>query len=431
MSKLPPELKSVKGMPDQLPEITGVWGAIEKQIRDLMADYGYREIRLPILEKTALFKRSIGEATDIVEKEMFTFHDQKDRSLSMRPEGTASCVRACLEHSLIRNQQQQRLWYMGPMFRYEEPQEGRYRQFYQLGVETLSLPGPDVEVEHIAMMARLWKRLGLADVIRLEINSLGQPQSRKAYREALVEYFSAHQAQLDADSQRRLTTNPLRILDSKNPDMQALIEKAPTIEPFLDQESRTHFETFKQYLDSLGVAYHLNPRLVRGLDYYNRTIYEWTTDRLGAQSAVCAGGRYDGLVEQLGGDATPAVGFALGIERIILLLQKTKTLDASFLDAYLITLGDEAVGQRLKLAETMRDHAPGLRLLTHCGEGSFKNQFKKADKSGAKLALIVGEDELANQTVTIKSLREEREQVTVKMVDLGIYLGGESEHVSN
>ncbi len=413
-------------MNDILPSETPLLQYIEKNIRQVLEAYGYQEIRLPLLESTELFSRSIGEVTDIVEKEMFSFLDTPDKygnrdSLTLRPEGTAGCVRAGIEHGLFYNQRQ-RLWYIGPMFRHEKPQKGRYRQFYQIGAEAYGLSGPDIDAEMILMTARFWRRLGLDD-LELQINSLGSAAARAAYREQLVSYFSDRRSQLDADSQRRLQTNPLRILDSKNPEMQALIENAPQLLEHLDEASLEHFATLKHLLEKAGVNYRVNPRLVRGLDYYNRTVFEWVTQNLGAQGTVCAGGRYDGLVEQLGGkQPTPAVGFAMGLERLVLLLSQVQVADKSP-HAYLLMVGNDAViEQGLCLAESLRDLLPELRLLTHCGGGSFKSQFKRADKSGAKIALVLGENEVTNQEITLKYLRENRPQFSVAQSELGEYL---------
>jgi histidyl-tRNA synthetase len=419
-------IQAIRGMNDILPSQTPYWQYVERTISRLLESYGYQEIRLPLLEKTELFSRSIGEVTDIVEKEMFTFLDRADKneqaeSLSLRPEGTASCVRAGIEQGLFYNQIH-RLWYMGPMFRHERPQKGRYRQFYQVGGEVYGLQGPDIDAELIAMTARFWQQLGLTD-LELQINSLGSASARAAYRQRLIEYFSAHHQQLDEDSQRRLQHNPLRILDSKNPAMQALIAAAPQLLEHLDAESQIHFETLQQLLTQAGITYRINPRLVRGLDYYNRTVFEWITTHLGAQGTVCAGGRYDNLVEQLGGKPTPAVGFALGIERLVLLISQHQSLSLEKApQVYLVMVGESAMQQGFRLAESLRDALPQLRLLMHCGGGSFKSQFKKADKSGAQLALILGEDELAKQQVTIKYLREDRPQVAVAQTALVDYL---------
>ncbi|MEN8220465.1 MAG: histidine--tRNA ligase [Pseudomonadota bacterium] len=413
------KIQAIRGMNDILPTQTPLWQHIEGTIRNILETYGYQEIRLPLLEATELFSRTIGEVTDIVEKEMFTFTDRNGDTLSLRPEGTAGCVRAGIEQGLIYNQIQ-RLWYIGPMFRHERPQKGRYRQFHQIGAEAYGLAGSDIDAEIILMTARFWRQLGLDD-LELQINSLGTTAARAAYREQLVSYFSDHHNQLDADSQRRLHTNPLRILDSKNPDMQTLIEGAPQLLEHLDDDSQTHFAALKQLLDQAGVTYRINPRLVRGLDYYNRTVFEWVTQRLGAQGTVCAGGRYDTLVEQIGGRPTPAVGFAMGIERLVLLLQQLQKPDNAP-HIYLIMVGDEAVQQGFRLAETLRDALPKLRLLTHCGGGSFKSQFKRADKSGAKFALVLGEDEVAKQQVMLKYLREKQPQISLAQSELADYL---------
>lgn len=406
-------IEGIKGMPDVLPKDALQWAEFETRWRQLMNLYGYEEIRLPILESTRLFKRSIGEVTDIVEKEMFTFTDRDNQSLSMRPEGTAGCVRACLEHGLLHNQEQ-RLWYQGSMFRYEKPQMGRFRQFHQVGVEAFGYTGPDIEVEHIAMMARFWQWLGIENHITLQINTLGSKNTRERYRSRLIEYFSQHVEALDEDSRRRLQTNPLRILDSKNPSLQALIEKAPRCHEDLDPEDKAHFEAFEARLQALNIAYQVNSRLVRGLDYYNRTVYEWVTDTLGAQGTLCAGGRYDGLVEQLApGRNTPAVGFAVGIERVLMVQQKQGILHNQKADVYFICVGNQAEFQAMGFIEALRDKFPNLKFILHCGGGNFKNQFKRADKSGAELALILGESELASQTIGVKFLRNEGGQATV------------------
>ena len=397
-------VRAVRGMNDILPEQTGAWQHLEDVVRELLRSYGYQEIRMPIVEKTELFRRSIGEVTDIVEKEMYTFEDRNGDSLSLRPEGTASCVRACIEHGLLHNQVQ-RLWYGGPMFRHERPQKGRFRQFHQVGVEAFGLAGPDIDAELILITARLWRRLGVRDV-RLELNSLGTSEARSAYRERLVDYLSEHQELLDDDSRRRLHTNPLRILDSKNPHMQELIDTAPRLADHLDPSSRQHFAELCARLDDAGIAYSVNPRLVRGLDYYSHTVFEWVTERLGAQGTVCAGGRFDGLVAYLGGQATPAVGFALGLERVLSLLEDLGLeAPAQRPHVYLVLAGTAAHRRGLALAEDLRDGLPSLRLQVNCGGGSFKSQFKRADRSGASLALILGDDEVANASVAIKPLR--------------------------
>ena len=416
MSKL---IKAIRGMNDILPSQTRVWQYLESVLRDTLAIYGYQEIRMPVVEKTQLFARSIGTSTDIVEKEMYTFMDRNDESLSLRPEGTAGCVRAGIEHGLLFNQEQ-RLWYMGPLFRYERPQKGRYRQFHQMGAEVFGLTGPDIDAELILMTARIWKKLGIDHLLRLELNSLGNAQARQNYRAILVDYFSASKALLDEDSLRRLETNPLRILDSKNPAMQQLIKEAPRLTEHLDEESATHFSLLCQHLDSAGIEYQVNTRLVRGLDYYNRTVFEWITDSLGAQGAVCGGGRYDGLVEQLGGKRTPGVGFAMGLERLVALLidLEEKHDFADEIDIYLARMGEKAEIKALLLAEDLRNIFPGLKILTHCGTGNFAKQIKKADKSGARLCLIIGEEELAENKVTLKLLREQHEQIQISIDQL-------------
>ncbi|BAP57661.1 histidyl-tRNA synthetase [Thioploca ingrica] len=415
------KIQAVRGMNDILPSQTPLWQHLEATIRHLLATYGYQEIRLPLLEATELFARSIGEVTDIVEKEMFTFTDRNGDSLTLRPEGTAGCVRAGIEQGLFYNQTQ-RLWYLGPMFRHERPQKGRYRQFHQMGAEVYGLSGPDIDAEMIIMTARFWRQLGLSD-LELQINSLGSANARAAYKEQLSHYFTAHYPQLDADSQRRLSTNPLRILDSKNPEMQALIESAPQLLEHLDEESQADFAALQQLLDQTGIRYRVNPRLVRGLDYYNKTVFEWVTQQLGAQGTICAGGRYDTLVEQLGGQPTPAIGFALGLERLVLLLaQSNLPLPNPAPHVYLMTMGDQAMQQGFRLAESLRDDLPQLRIVVHCGGGSFKSQFKRADKSGAQIALVLGENELEQQQITLKYLRTEQPQISVALTKLADYL---------
>lgn len=409
-------LQAIRGMNDILPEQTPAWRYLESTLVSLLDGYGYKEIRLPIVEYTELFARGIGEGTDVVDKEMYTFLDRNEESLTLRPEGTAGCVRAVLEHGLSGGGQVQKLWYAGPMFRYEKPQKGRYRQFHQVGVEAFNLPGPDVDAELIVLTWRLWKKLGLSDAVTLQLNSLGSSEARAAYRDALVAYLQQRFDQLDEDSQRRLTTNPLRILDSKNEATQAALVGAPTLGDYLDEESRLHFEGVKARLDAAGIRYQINHKLVRGLDYYNRTVFEWVTDKLGAQGTVCAGGRYDGLVAQLGGKATPGVGFAMGVERLVLLLETLELLPAELnraADVYVCAFGEAAELAALTLVERLRDELPGLRLLLNSGGGSFKSQFKKADKSGARYALILGDDELAGRVVGCKPLRDDSEQQSV------------------
>ncbi len=414
-------IKAVRGMNAILPAETPSWQYLEETVRAVLESYGYQEIRLPVLEHTNLFARSIGDHTDIVEKEMYTFVDRNGESLTLRPEGTAGCVRAGLEMGLLYNQTQ-RLWYMGPMFRYERPQQGRYRQFHQIGVEAFGMIGPDIDAELLFMTARIWRRLGLID-FKLQINSLGTSESRAVFRQRLIDYFSKHREALDEDSQRRLSINPLRILDSKNPAMQWLIAEAPTLIGHLDKESAAHFDRLRSLLEAAGVHYEVNPRLVRGLDYYTKTVFEWVTDSLGAQGTVCAGGRYDGLVEQMGGKPTPAVGFAMGLERLVALLDRSHTEKfAKPPHVYLIVVGEEGSGEALRLAEWLRDALPGLRLLTHCSGGSFKSQFRRADKSRAKLALVLGPDELARGSVGVKFLDEDLDQVTLPQEELAAYL---------
>jgi histidyl-tRNA synthetase len=402
-------------MNDIAPEDTPYWQQLEATLRAVLAAYGYQEIRFPIVEKTELFKRSIGEVTDIVEKEMYTFEDRNGDSLTLRPEGTASCVRAGIQNGLLHNQLQ-RLWYMGPMFRHERPQKGRYRQFHQIGVETFGMTGPDLDAELIMMTARMWRQLGL-EGLELQINSLGTRESRAAYRQELVKYFGAHKDQLDEDSLRRLDSNPLRILDSKNPQLSGLIAAAPKLSEYLDAESREHFAALCGLLDQAGIRYRVNPCLVRGLDYYTRTVFEWVTDQLGAQGTVCAGGRFDGLVEQLGGKPVPAAGFAMGLERL-LELARAHLEPANVPHAYMVLVGEAAQNTGLILAEQLRDAVPGLRLMTHCGGGSFKSQFKKADKCGAQLALILGDEEVTQKNVGVKFLREDKPQEIIAQNEL-------------
>ena len=415
-------IQAVRGMHDILPEQTGCWQHVEAVLRRVMAAYGYREIRLPLVEKTELFQRSIGEVTDIVEKEMYTFDDRNGDSLTLRPEGTAGCLRACLEHGLLHNQIL-RLWYAGAMFRHERPQKGRYRQFHQLGVEAYGMAGPDIDAELILLCRRLWRDLGIDTKLALQINSLGTVEERLAYRAKLVGYFRGHFERLDEDSRRRLETNPLRILDSKNPELRSIIEGAPVLAEELGEASAAHFEGLRRRLDAAGMEYTVNPRLVRGLDYYSRTVFEWVTRELGAQGTVCAGGRYDGLVAQLGGRESTAIGFALGMERLIGLLKRPEELGTeSHPHAYLISAGEDAERMAPGLAEELRDSLPPLRLVMNCGGGSFKSQFKRADKSGAAFALVVGEDEARDQTVTVKSLRNGGEQSTLLRSELVSFL---------
>lgn len=409
-------LQAIRGMNDILPEQTPAWRYLERTFAGLLDGYGYSEIRLPILEFTELFARGIGEGTDVVDKEMYTFLDRNGESLTMRPEGTAGCVRAVLEHGLSGGGQVQKLWYTGPMFRYEKPQKGRYRQFHQIGVEVFNLPGPDIDAELIILTWRLWQKLGMADAVTLQLNTLGSSEARARYREALVAYLQERFEQLDEDSQRRMATNPLRILDSKVESTQALLVGAPTLHDYLDEESIAHFEGLKARLDAVGLRYEINQKLVRGLDYYCRTAFEWVTDKLGAQGTVCGGGRYDGLVSQFGGKPTPGVGFAMGVERLVLLLETLGVIPAELnrpADLYVCAFGEPAELAALTLAEQLRSAIPGIRLLVNAGAGSFKSQFKKADKSGARFALILGEDEVANRVVGFKPLRDEGEQQSI------------------
>lgn len=409
-------LQAIRGMNDILPEQTPAWRYLERTFAGLLDGYGYSEIRLPILEFTELFARGIGEGTDVVDKEMYTFLDRNGESLTMRPEGTAGCVRAVLEHGLSGGGQVQKLWYTGPMFRYEKPQKGRYRQFHQIGVEVFNLPGPDIDAELIILTWRLWQKLGMADAVTLQLNTLGSSEARARYREALVAYLQERFEQLDEDSQRRMTTNPLRILDSKVESTQALLVGTPTLHDYLDEESIAHFEGLKARLDAVGLRYEINQKLVRGLDYYCRTAFEWVTDKLGAQGTVCGGGRYDGLVSQFGGKPTPGVGFAMGVERLVLLLETLGVIPAELnrpADLYVCAFGEPAELAALTLAEQLRSAIPGIRLLVNAGAGSFKSQFKKADKSGARFALILGEDEVANRVVGFKPLRDEGEQQSI------------------
>jgi histidyl-tRNA synthetase len=412
--------KTVRGMNDILPDVAARWQHLESEVEAIIEAYGYRQVRLPLLEHTEVFRRSIGEVTDIVEKEMYTFDDDGD-SLTLRPEATASMVRAGITHGLFHNQKQ-KLWTVGPMFRRERPQAGRYRQFHQFDVEAMGYEGPDIDAELIIMCARLWKRLGI-DRVRLEINSLGIAESRASYREALIEYFNGVKSQLDEDSIRRLDKNPLRILDSKNPEMQDVVAGAPVMLDHLDKESAAHFAGLRALLDAAGVEYTVNPRLVRGLDYYSRTVFEWVTDALGSQNAVCAGGRYDGLVEKLGGRATPAIGWAMGVERFVALYEACGgTFPSVAPDVYLVAVGEGTGERAFALAEELRDQIGGLRVDTNLGGGSFKAQMKRADKSGAAWALVLGEQELAEEAIGLKPLRSEAKQESIALGDLAAVL---------
>ena len=405
------KIQSIKGMHDVLTDATPCWQSVENRIIDILERYGYQEIRFPVVEKTELFSRSIGEYTDIVSKEMYTFTDQGSDSLTLRPEGTASCVRAVLQHSLLQ-QNILRLWYIGPMFRREQPQKGRTRQFHQIGVEVFGLEGPDIDAEIIMMSARMWRDLGLNDLV-LQINTLGTAAARQNYRRVLIEYFKDNRQQLDADSLRRLDNNPLRILDSKNPAMQDLIRNAPVMDAYMDNESIDHFSGLQELLSAANIRFEVNPRLVRGLDYYSKTVFEWITDQLGAQGTVCAGGRYDGLVEHFGGKPTPATGFALGLDRLVELIDDSHSpTERKNPDVYFINAGGQSTAVAFRLAEQIRDQLP-VRVLMHCNGGSFKSQFKKADKSGARFALILGETEIKNKTIGIKPLRTDAAQTDV------------------
>lgn len=416
-------IHAIRGMNDVLPDKSFAWRHIEHTFATCMAQYAYQEIRLPLLESTQLFKRTIGEVTDIVEKEMYSFNDLNGDSLTLRPEGTAGCVRACLEHGLLHNQQQ-KLWYQGPMFRHEKPQKGRYRQFNQLGVEVFGVSGVGIELELIAICKRLWDELGVSCALHLQVNTLGSLVERQTYRDALVDYFKPLFEQLDEDSKRRLERNPLRILDSKNPQMQTIITNAPKLIDVISEQSRQHFLDFCSGLKALGISYTVNPFLVRGLDYYGHTVFEWVTDKLGSQSTVCAGGRFDTLVEQLGGRPTSAIGFAVGIERLLLLIEAcvTTPLIEPSPALFMIAIGEAAIQRAVVLAESLRNDESGWSVSVHTAEGGFKSQFKKAGKSGARLALILGVDEMNAQTITVKDLRGLGEQVNIPQLELNAYV---------
>lgn len=407
------KIQSVRGMNDYLPADTAVWQRIENTLKRILTSYGISEIRTPIVEHTPLFQRAIGEVTDVVEKEMYSFQDREENvSLTLRPEGTAGCVRAGIEKGLLYNQEQ-RLWYIGPMFRHERPQKGRYRQFHQLGAEVFGLSGPDIDAELIMMTARWWRELGIAEHVTLELNSIGSLQARANYREALVAFLEQHKDKLDEDCKRRMYTNPLRVLDSKDKVVQELLNDAPALFDYLDEESKVHFDGLCAILDAAGIQYRINQRLVRGLDYYNRTVFEWVTTALGSQGTVCAGGRYDGLVEQLGGHNTPAVGFAMGLERMVLLVQSVNpdfVSETAVTDIYLASFGEGSQVAAMMLAEQIRDSLPDVRIMTNYGGGNFKRQLSRADKNGARIALILGEDEIANGTVTVKELATGEQQ---------------------
>ena len=415
------KIQAIRGMNDLLPTESALWQQVEKIVKNVLNSYGYNEIRTPIVEETALFKRAVGEVTDIVEKEMYTFNDRKDISLTLRPELTAGCVRAGIEHGLLYNQEQ-RFWYFGPAFRYERPQRGRHRQFHQFGVEVFGLAGPDIDAELILLTARLWKALGIAEHTHLELNSIGSLAARDNYRHALVEFLEQHKDSLDEDCKRRMYTNPLRVLDSKNPSIQELLNQAPKLFDYLDPESKDHFAGLCQLLDANGIKYTVNQRLVRGLDYYNRTVFEWVTNSLGTQGTVCGGGRYDSLVSQLGGRATPAVGFAIGAERLILLIQavNTQLKSDNNIDVYMISSGNNTRVQAQKLAEKMRDVMPTKRIMTNYGSNDFKKQFSQADKYGAKLAIVIGENEILTNKVVVKNLQS-GEQIEVEQDQVADY----------
>ena len=416
------KIQAIRGMHDILPDESWLWRHVEESMQAIFDGYGYQEIRTPILEQSQLFMRAIGEVTDIVEKEMYSFEDRNGDSLTLRPEGTAGVVRACIENGLLHNQTQ-RLWYRGPMFRHERPQKGRYRQFHQVGVEAFGFEGPDVDLEILLMTAAMWQALGLSDV-ELQLNTLGTPEERARYRDRLVAYLEQHADALDEDSKRRLHTNPLRVLDTKNPDMQSIVAEAPSLMEYLGEESLAHFEQLRAGLEKAGIPYVVNERLVRGLDYYARTVFEWVTDRLGAQGTICAGGRYDGLVEQLGGKPSCGIGFGMGIERVIALLQEQgKTDSPDIADLYFVTAGNTTIDAQC-VAARLRQALPGVRLLVNCGGGGFKAQFRKADKSGARFALILGEDERDKGVIALKPLREGGEQQELPIAQLPDYMKG-------
>ena len=398
------KIQAIRGMNDCLPAQSALWQKLENSVKKVISAYGYTEMRMPIVEMTQLFSRAIGEVTDVVEKEMYTFEDRNGDSLTLRPEGTAGCVRACIENSLI-DRSEQRVWYMGPMYRHERPQKGRYRQFHQCGAEVFGLDGPDVDAELIMMTARLWRELGISEHVRLELNSIGSSEDRINYRTALIAFLEQHIDVLDDDCKRRMHTNPLRVLDSKNPDVQAILADAPRLSDYLGEESKQHFAGLCELLNAAGIEYTVNERLVRGLDYYNRTVFEWITESLGAQGTICGGGRYDGLVEQLGGKATSAVGFAMGLERLVLMLETLELTDVRrAVDVYMVTAGEGTMMAGMKLAEQLREHIDGLRVMSYFGGGNFKKQFKRADKVGASVALVLGENEVAESTVVLKDL---------------------------
>ncbi|HIF9332349.1 TPA: histidine--tRNA ligase [Photobacterium damselae] len=415
------QIQAIRGMNDCLPTQSPLWQKVEGTVKQVISSYGYNEVRMPIVESTHLFKRAIGEVTDVVEKEMYTFEDRNGDSLTLRPEGTAGCVRSGIQNGLLYNQEQ-RLWYIGPMFRHERPQKGRYRQFHQFGVEVFGLNGPDIDAELIMMTARLWRELGIHEHVTLELNSIGSLEARAEYRTALIAFLEQHMEVLDEDAKRRMYTNPLRVLDTKNPEIQNILGDAPKLSEYLDQDSREHFAGLCELLDAAGIKYQVNERLVRGLDYYNRTVFEWVTDSLGAQGTVCGGGRYDGLVEQLGGKVTPAVGFAMGLERLVLLMETLEQTEVRrSVDVYMVTAGEGTLAAGMKLAEVLRSQIPDLRVMTHFGGGNFKKQFKRADNVGAVVALVLGENEIAENTVVVKDLRG-GEQSTMNQDDVAAKL---------
>lgn len=415
-------IQAIRGMNDCAPTESPLWQWIEAQVRNVLNSYGYSEVRMPIVESTPLFARAIGEVTDVVSKEMYTFWDN-DEQLTLRPEGTAGCVRAAIEHGWIYNNEQ-RLWYIGPMFRHERPQKGRYRQFHQVGVEVFGIANPEIDAELIMLTYRLWKALGIDQHVTLQLNSIGSLEARANYRSALVGFLENHQDLMNDEEKERLVRNPLRILDTKNPELQKVLDNAPKLLGYLDDESRTHFEQLCSLLDAVGIQYEINPKLVRGLDYYNKTVFEWVTSALGAQGTVCGGGRYDGLVEQLGGHATPSIGFAMGLERLVLLVQEVNpnVPAKSAVDIYVVYQGEGATLAAFELAEKVRSELPHLNTMLHCSSGNFKKQFKRADKSGATLALVIGESEVQNKQVVVKHLQGGTDQQTLDLVNIIDYL---------
>ena len=420
-------IQAIRGMNDCLPTQSPLWQKVESAVKSVVSAYGYNEVRMPIVEETNLFSRAVGEETDVVSKEMYTFDDRNGDSLTLRPEGTAGCVRSCIQNSLI-NRDEQRLWYMGPMFRHERPQKGRYRQFFQIGVETFGMATADIDAETIMLTARLWQQLGIQDAVELQLNTIGSAQTRIDYKAALVEYLTPFADQLDEDSQRRLTTNPLRILDSKDQNTQQLLNDAPELHNYLDDDSREHFAKLTAILDAAGIQYQINQRLVRGLDYYGKTVFEWVTDKLGSQGTVCAGGRYDGLVEQLGGKPTPAVGFAMGVERLILLLETLDVIPAAVnttLDVYITALGGDTDQAALLLADSIRQQQPHVRVQTHCGGGSYKSQMKKAQNSSARFVILLEDDDVQAKRVRIKPLAEDGEQVELNNDEISNWLASQ------